>query len=315
MDLNNQPIDPHGVQALLARLRQQQDAVAASTSSSFSSFPSSSSSFATTSAAAPSATPSYTYPGLADSYAPYTGDTTPVPTAPVRRIYNVQPRYGNGYHDQNEGGYDPYGYTPYAPSDADAGAKKQECEVAGEEQAQASTTKLTAKPTTPGQASTADSSNRSATASEQRSSSTSTEKPAALQPSIAAPPASAPTAEELRDLTFSSALPYLTKLASSPSFLTSLSRLKQSQDDLERSLHTSYLGFQKTLRPTLHPTTRRYEEAKFLRALKSKWSENVAKQQRELQKLGVPCCFETEDRARWKRQRRVVEVLEGMLEE
>lgn len=123
------------------------------------------------------------------------------------------------------------------------------------------------------------------------------------------------TRETLRDLSFPSSLPHLTRLSTCNTFLSSLRTLKTTQHTLERSLSTSYHRFIKTLRPSLDVKTRRYEEDKFVRKLMHKWEEGVREQQKALEELDVPCCCEAEDVQRRKRIKKVVEVLEGMLDE
>ncbi|EPQ31139.1 uncharacterized protein PFL1_01328 [Pseudozyma flocculosa PF-1] len=294
MDLNKQQDDPHGVQALLARLRQQQDAASSSTSSAPSPY-----SYAPASSTAATNAP---IPGLADSYAYYPSTSSAAyspaspaaaATAPKRRTYNVQPRYGTGHHFDDSQAYDPYGpaITVDEPISATLATKrKHEDDEARVDSPSSSSSKSRSPPN----AKSPDPSTTSATAAGK----------------------AAPPPPNLRDLSFPAALPHLTELSQSSTFLSSLSSLKKGQDDLERSLHASYARLQKTLsRPGVDPKTRKYEQEKLARSLLQKWEEETARQQRKLEECRVPCCFETEDVGRRKRMRRVVEVAEGMLDE
>ncbi|KAG9317139.1 hypothetical protein JVU11DRAFT_1331 [Chiua virens] len=157
-------------------------------------------------------------------------------------------------------------------------------------------------------------------------------QPEQCAPKLAA--VSSKAVQGIRSMSFQQALPHLTELADDPGFLAAISRLRQEQNALERQLWEE--------RQTIH---KKHEEkvkvartkATLIRAGLSKheadmmndayrrdlqrfdtervllaWDALVQKQQTALETLGVPTMFAATFQAECEKQRRVVQVLEGL---
>ncbi|KAF8450894.1 hypothetical protein L210DRAFT_259955 [Boletus edulis BED1] len=139
---------------------------------------------------------------------------------------------------------------------------------------------------------------------------------------------------DIRSLSFQQALPHLTQLASDPQFLAAVSRLRQEQNELEQQLWEERQAIHKKhgekvkvarTKATLIGAGLSKHEADMMndayrrdlqrfdkdRALLA-WDALIQKQQATLESLGVPAMFATSSQANCQKQRRVVQVLEGL---
>ncbi|KAI9575029.1 hypothetical protein HD554DRAFT_2051973 [Boletus coccyginus] len=140
--------------------------------------------------------------------------------------------------------------------------------------------------------------------------------------------------QDIRSMSFQQALPHLTQLASDPGFLTAVSRLRQEQNELEQQLwgerqaihkkHEEKVKVARTkailidaglskheadmMNDAYHGDLRRFDKERVVLA----WDALIQKQQAALETLGVPTMFATTSQADCQKQRRVVQVLEGL---
>ncbi|KAF8556257.1 hypothetical protein OG21DRAFT_673589 [Imleria badia] len=140
--------------------------------------------------------------------------------------------------------------------------------------------------------------------------------------------------QDIRFISFQQALPHLTQLASDPDFLTAVSRLRQEQNELEQQLweerqaihkkHEEKVKVARTkatligaglskhevdmMNDAYRRDLQRFDKERVLLA----WGALIQKQQAALETLGVPAMFATTSQADCQKQRRVVQVLEGL---
>ncbi|EJD54092.1 hypothetical protein AURDEDRAFT_180435 [Auricularia subglabra TFB-10046 SS5] len=148
---------------------------------------------------------------------------------------------------------------------------------------------------------------------------------------------------DVRHMSFQQALPHLSRLADDGNVRQAVVRIRDEQRALERSLadqraalvraqHNKAEGERKMATITggsgltqWHAQARAGQEPKWFNTKFEKellkfdkeqvlkaWDALVAKQQAELEKLGVPTMFVTEVQADREKQQRVVQVLEGI---
>ncbi|KIL00457.1 hypothetical protein PAXRUDRAFT_821650 [Paxillus rubicundulus Ve08.2h10] len=141
--------------------------------------------------------------------------------------------------------------------------------------------------------------------------------------------------QDARHMSFQQALPHLTRLSGNPEFVASVARLQQEQKDLEqqlweerRAIHTKHeekvrvarakaaligVGLSKHEADMMNDAYRRdMQRFDAERALLA-WDALIQKQQAALEGLGVPTMFPTISQANCEKQRRVVQVLEGIV--
>ncbi|TEB35538.1 hypothetical protein FA13DRAFT_1352156 [Coprinellus micaceus] len=150
-------------------------------------------------------------------------------------------------------------------------------------------------------------------------------------------PASAPVPiTDVRSCSFQEALPLLARLGEDPCFVTSVKRIKQDQDVLERQLSTDRGALQKKYadrvkvaktRATMtganglskHEATMlqdayQKEMCKFDRErVLPAWDGLITRQQGQLEALGVPNMFVTSDPRDTERQKQIINVLLGLV--
>jgi len=140
--------------------------------------------------------------------------------------------------------------------------------------------------------------------------------------------------QNIRSISFQQALPHLTQLASDPEFLTAVSRLRQEQNELEQQLweerqaihkkHEDKVKVARTkatligaglskheadmMNDAYRRDLQRFDKERVLLA----WDALIQRQQAALETLGVPTMFATSSQADCQKQRRVVQVLEGL---
>ncbi|KIJ19850.1 hypothetical protein PAXINDRAFT_107328 [Paxillus involutus ATCC 200175] len=136
-------------------------------------------------------------------------------------------------------------------------------------------------------------------------------------------------------MSFQQALLHLTRLSGNPEFVASVARLQQEQKDLEqqlweerRAIHRKHeekvrvarakaaligAGLSKHEADMMNDAYRRdLQRFGAERALLA-WDALIQKQQAALEGLGVPTMFPTTSQANCEKQRRVVQVLEGIV--
>ncbi|KAN0097803.1 hypothetical protein V8E55_002249 [Tylopilus felleus] len=140
--------------------------------------------------------------------------------------------------------------------------------------------------------------------------------------------------QDIRFMSFQQALPHLTQLATDPAFLTAVSNVRQEQDELEQQLweereaiqtkHEEKVKVARTkatligaglskheadmLNEAYRRDLQRFDKERVLLA----WDALIQKQQTALETLGVPIMFATTSQADCEKQRRVIQVLEGL---
>ncbi|KAG8218316.1 hypothetical protein J3R82DRAFT_3930 [Butyriboletus roseoflavus] len=140
--------------------------------------------------------------------------------------------------------------------------------------------------------------------------------------------------QDTRSISFQQALPHLTQLASDPGFLTDVSRLRHEQNELERQLweerqavhkkHEERVKVARTkamligaglskheadmMNDAYRRDLQRFDRERVLLA----WDALIQKQQTALEALGVPTMFATTSQLDCQKQRRVIQVLEGL---
>lgn len=136
-------------------------------------------------------------------------------------------------------------------------------------------------------------------------------------------------------MTFQQALPRLTQLASNPEFITAVARLRDEQKELERQLWEERCEIRRkheekvkvartkanmigaelskhevdTFNDAFRRATQKFDTERMLLA----WDALMEKQQTALEALGVPTMFRTSSKESYDKQKKVVQVLEGLI--
>ncbi|KAJ7179523.1 hypothetical protein C8R46DRAFT_1073987 [Mycena filopes] len=158
--------------------------------------------------------------------------------------------------------------------------------------------------------------------------------PQSTTPSTPAP-APPPITEDVRSLTFQQALPRLAQLSDDPAVVSTITKLKHDQDKLERELWAERAAIREKyedkvkkakIKATLIGAGLSRHEGQMLtqayeRELKRfdaervlpAWDGLVTSQQTALAQLRVPTMYSTAVKADRERQQRVIQVLEGIV--
>ncbi|KAL4075666.1 hypothetical protein J3A83DRAFT_4089001 [Scleroderma citrinum] len=141
--------------------------------------------------------------------------------------------------------------------------------------------------------------------------------------------------EDVRNVTFQQALPRLTQLASNPEFIAAVARLRDEQKELERQLWEERCGIRRKheervkvartkanmmgvelskhevdmLNDAFRRDTQKFDVDRVLIA----WDALMEKQQTALETLGVPTMFRTGSQENYEKQKKVMQVLEGLI--
>ncbi|KAF8211554.1 hypothetical protein K438DRAFT_1807509 [Mycena galopus ATCC 62051] len=151
------------------------------------------------------------------------------------------------------------------------------------------------------------------------------------------PPESYALAEDVRSLTFQQALPRLAQLSDDPAVVSTIQKLKQEQDTLERELWAERTGirvkYEEKVKVAKVKATligagtglSKHEADMLIQAYERElarfdrervlpaWDGLVTSQQATLAQLRVPTMFPTAVKGDRERQQRVIQVLEGIV--